>query len=65
MARSKKSQLTSPTIKAEARDRKQRAGKRMKVSGKGVLILGRLISQASKSGKKNNHYGLHGHRQLY
>ncbi len=53
MARTKKSRLTQSLIKAEARDRKKYATNRMKVSGKGVFLLGRVSSSASKSRKKD------------
>lgn len=52
MAVSKKSRLAREVARAEARDRKRRADKRMKVSGKSVFTLARLTQSGPKKPRK-------------
>lgn len=51
MARSKKSRLHKEVVRAEARDRKRAAEKRMRVSGKSVFTIARLQGQSHDSKK--------------
>lgn len=52
MAVSKKSRFQKAVVKAEARDRKLRAKKRMRVSGKSVFTLARLSQSPAKKRRK-------------
>ncbi len=45
MAKSKSSKFQRQIIKAEARDRKRNSAHKMKVTGKGVFDLARLIDK--------------------
>jgi capsular polysaccharide biosynthesis protein len=47
-----KSRMAREIAKAEARDRKRRAEKRMKVSGKSVFTLARLSQSSPKKPRK-------------
>ncbi len=54
MARTKKSMLSRNLTKAMARDRKRSAQKRMRVAGKGVFTLARIVGgESSKARKKS------------
>lgn len=45
MARSKTSKFHKQIIKAEARDRKRNSAHKMKVTGKGVFTLAKLLDK--------------------
>ncbi len=54
MARTKKSVLSRNLAKAMARDRKRAAEKRMRVSGKGVFNLARIVGGTSGKARKKS-----------